>query len=77
MKIVALSVKGKEFLFSYKNAFFAPDSSAQKMADILNKNQYKTTSDTTWFVHDKQYGDTDRIFYKLYFNRGKLKIKSI
>lgn len=77
MKIVALSIKGKEFLFSYKNAFFAPNSSAQKMADILNRNKYMITEDTIWFVHDRQYEDTFKISKKLYFNHGKLKSKYI
>lgn len=77
MKIVARSVIGKEFLFTYVGAFFAPDKSAQKMADLMNKNNYRLKPGETWYVHDRQYDDTYRIEMKLFFYRGQLKAKYI
>lgn len=77
MKVIARSVLGKEFLYTYKGAFFAPNSSAQKMADIMNANKFQLKDGETWFVHDMQWGDDMKVFQKLFFNRGKLKARRV
>lgn len=77
MKVIARSVLGKEFLYTYNGAFFAPDSSAQKMADIMNANKFQLKAGETWHVHDKQYGDDMKVYRKLFFSRGILKARAI
>ena len=77
MKVIARSIKGKEFLYTYNGAFFAPDRSAKKMAELLNKSNYQLKEGQLWHVHDWQYGDNMKVFCKLYFYRGKLKAKAL
>ena len=49
MKLIAKTQKGLEFMHSRNDSFFAPNSSAQKMCDILNKNKYHIKNDNeTW-----------------------------
>ena len=49
MKLIAKTQKELEFMHSRNDSFFAPNSSAQKMCDILNKNKYHINNDNeTW-----------------------------
>lgn len=75
MKIIAKAQKGKEFLYNLDSAGFAPDSSAQKMADDMNKANYKLGPGEVWHVYDAQYGDDLRIFKKFYYTKNCLKVK--
>ena len=40
MKLIAVAKKGKEFVHSTERAYFAPDSSADRIAKSLNENKY-------------------------------------
>ena len=51
-KFIAASVKGKEFLFDKSRMIAVPKTSAQKIADALNKLNYKLKVGETWFVHN-------------------------
>ena len=78
MKLIAKTQKSLEFMHSRKDSFFAPDSSAQKMCDILNKNKYHINSDSdTWFVYDYDFSQDLYCFRKLYLYRGSLKARYI
>lgn len=78
MKLIAKTQKELEFMHSRNDSFFAPNSSAQKMCDILNKNKYHINNDNeTWFVYDYDFSQKDYCFRKLSLYRGSLKARYI
>ena len=78
MKLLAKTKKSLDFMNSKNDSFFAPDSSAQKMCDILNKNKYHINSDSdTWFVYDYDFSQDLYCFRKLSLYHGKLKARYI
>lgn len=78
MKLIAKTQKGLEFMHSRNDSFFAPNSSAQKMCDILNKNKYHIKNDNeTWFVYDYDFSQNNYCFRKLSLYRGSLKARYI
>ena len=62
-KFVAISSKGHEFLYKRSSMIAVPTSSAQKIADALNRVKYKIkdTETETWFVHDNDWVSNDYI----------------
>lgn len=54
MLVVAVSVKGREFLYNPKTAHKVPKSSAQKICDICNSCKFmiKNPDIETWFIHE-------------------------
>lgn len=52
MKIVAIAVKGHEYLYKASTAHKVPEKNAQKVADALNEVKYKLTEDRVWHVYD-------------------------
>ena len=52
MKIVAKSVKGKEFLYSARSAHQVKGLAAEKMAEFLNAQKHDLKADEVWHVHD-------------------------
>lgn len=52
MKIVAKSVKGKEFLYSARSAHQVKGLSAEKMAEFLNTQKHDLKANEVWHVHD-------------------------
>ena len=70
-KFIAASVKGKEFLFDKSRMIAVPKTSAQKIADALNKLNYKLKDSETWFVHNNDSYFNDFIDYEIkrYGNR--------
>lgn len=52
MVIVAISTKGREFLFKANTAHKVPKTSAQKIADLLNSIKYQLKDGETWHVHE-------------------------
>ena len=78
MKLIAKTQKGLEFMHSRNDTFFAPNSSAQKMCDILNNNKYHINNDNeTWFVYDYDFSQDLYCFRKLSLYRGSLKARYI
>lgn len=78
MKLIAKTQKGLEFMHSRNDTFFAPNSSAQKMCDILNKNKYHINNDSeTWLVYDYDISQDLYCFRKLSLYRGSLKARYI
>ena len=78
MKLIAKTQKGLEFMHSRNDSFFAPNSSAQKMCDILNKNKYHIKSENElWFVYDYDISQDLYCFRKLSLYRGSLKARYI
>lgn len=52
MKIVAISVKGHEYLYNASTAHKVAEAKAQKVADALNGINYKLDDKHVWYVHD-------------------------
>ena len=53
-KLIAKTQEGREFFHSKKDAFFA-SANAQRIVDILNKNQYKLVAGEKWHIYDYDY----------------------
>ena len=72
-KLIAKTQEGTEFLHSRNNTFFA-SANAQRIADILNKNNYDLSQNQKWFVYDYDYSQeiytTQRIFIN---SKGQIK----
>lgn len=70
MKIVAKSVRGKEFLYSARSAHQVKGLTAEKMAEFLNAQKHDLKADEVWHVHevgpyDNAYGYAEtQIFEK-------------
>ena len=51
-KMIAKAIAGKEFFYDRKSAHSVPAASAQKIADILNANNYQIKAGEVWHVYD-------------------------
>lgn len=51
-KMIALGRRGAEFFYKRDSAHKVPKTSAQKIADDLNKLGYKTDDSCYWWVYD-------------------------
>ena len=52
MKIVAKSVRGKEFLYSARSAHQVKGLTAEKMAEFLNAQKHDLSDGEVWHVHE-------------------------
>ena len=82
MTILALSVKGKEFMYDPTTARQVSKASAAKIRDVANENKYlfKGRNDVTWYLHDIDKYDQAYIFaetQKFSIYRGIVKDKQI
>lgn len=78
MKLIAKAPKGAEFFHSRKDAFFAPDSSADKIRDILIKEKFRLKNETeTWHVYDFDWMQQYYVTQRLSIYRGVVRIKSL
>jgi polysaccharide pyruvyl transferase WcaK-like protein len=76
-KLIAKTQTGTEFLHSKTNAFFATETSAQKIADILNKNNYQLKENELWHVYDFDYTQDFYVDKRIYLYKGSVKAKYI
>ena len=77
MKLIAVAKKGKEFIHSTERAYFAPDSSADRIAKSLNENKYKLKDGEIWHVYDYDITQDLYVTGRLTIYRGASQIKSI
>lgn len=78
MKLIAKAVKGKEFLHSKENAFFVPDSSANKICKIMNDVKFRINNDTEiWHVYDYDWLQETYVTHRLSIYKGRVKLKSL
>lgn len=74
MKLIAKTREGTEYLHSRSNCYFAHDSSAKKMCEMLNGSRYKLNdSSEKWQVYDFDYSQTLYVEEELFLSRGVLK----
>lgn len=78
MKLIAMAVKGKEYLHSRQNAFFVSDRSAKKICDILNKNRWKCNTEfELWHVYDYDFTQDNYVYGKFTIYNGVVKLKAL
>ena len=78
MKLIAKTQKGTEFFHSKKNAFFAPDSSANKICKIMNDVKFRIENENeVWHVYDYDFTQEDYVDSRLSIYKGKVKLKPL
>jgi hypothetical protein len=78
MKLIAKTQKGTEFFHSKKNAFFAPDSSANKICKIMNDVKFRIENNNeVWHVYDYDFTQDDYVDSRLSIYKGKVKLKPL
>ena len=78
MKLIAKTQKGTEFLHSKKNAFFAPDSSANKICKIMNDVKFRIENENeVWHVYDYDFTQDMYVTGRLYIYKGQVKLKPL
>lgn len=78
MKLIAKTQKGTEFFHSKENAFFVPDSSANKICKIMNDTKFRIKSENEiWYVYDYDYMQTTYVTHRLSIYRGIVKLKAL
>ena len=78
MKLIAKTQKGKEFLHSKQNAFFAPDSSANEICKVMNDAKFRLKSENElWFVYDYDFSQDLYVTGKLSIYKGQIKLKAL
>lgn len=78
MKLVAKTQKGIEFMHSKENAFFVPDSSAEKICKIMNDVKFRLKNDNElWFVYDYDFSQELYVTGRLSIYKGQVKLKPL
>ena len=78
MKLIAKTQKGTEYLHSKRNAFFAPDSSANKICKVMNDVKFRLQNDTEiWHVYDYDITQDLYVTGRLTIYRGQVKLKAL
>lgn len=76
-KLIAKTIEGKEYLHSKKDAYFAPKTSAEKIANILNKNRYLLKDGEKWHVYDYDFTHDFYVTSRLYIYKGQIKVAGL
>jgi hypothetical protein len=58
MKVLAISIKGKEYLYNARTAHKANAKKIEQIRDALNRQGWKLKTGETWFIHDINQYDT-------------------
>lgn len=78
MKLIAKTQKGTEFFHSRKEAYFAPDSSAEKICTIMNEVKYSLKSDgELWYVYDYDFSQEMYVTRRLRIRKGVISLCTI
>ena len=75
MVILAKSVKGQEFMYSYLSAHKVPKTRADAICKALNEEKYQLKENEVWFKHEVDKYDNAYIFAETQafrVNRGRL-----
>lgn len=79
-RFIALAIKGKEFLYKKEPAYAVRKGrSAKRLAEILNRENYKTDDGRfVWAVYDSEYGTDLFALDEIYIrNNGNVAVKPI
>lgn len=78
MKLIAKTQKGIEFIHSKENAFFVPDSSANKICKIMNNTKFRLKSENeVWDIYDYDSMQETYVTHRLSIYKGIVKIKAL
>lgn len=77
MLLVAKSVKGQEFFYKWNDSILASKKHAQRLSEVLNKQEFKKEEGLTWFVHEIPKDEYYRASYKMVIQKGLVKLKPI
>ena len=78
MKLIAKTQKGTEYFHSKKNAFFAPNSSANKICKIMNDVKFRLENDDeVWHVYDYDFTQEDYVGSRLSIYKGKVTLRPL
>lgn len=76
-KLIAKTIKGKEYIHSRSQAYFA-DKDADKICEALNKVKYQLKDDECWHVYDYDCNQTAYVEQVISLTRtGKIKLSYI
>lgn len=75
MKLIAKTQKGTEYLHSKREAYFAPDASAEKICKIMNEVKFRLNSDNeTWWIYDYDFSQEVYVTHRLRIYKGIVKL---
>lgn len=78
MKLIAKTQKGMEYRHSIKNAFFVPNSSANKICKLMNDVKFRLNSENElWYIYDYDWAQEDYVTHRLSIYKGVVKLKAI
>lgn len=81
MLLVAKSVRGQEFMYTWAGSILCANKHAQKMADYLNAHGFKKEEGFiweegfVWHVHEIPKEDYFMASYKMIIRKGVVKLK--
>lgn len=77
-KFIAITVDGCEYMYSKGFMIAVPKTTAQAIADALNRIRYELKDNEKWWVYDNDFVTDDWIEYEIrrYSKKsGKLKVE--
>jgi hypothetical protein len=78
MKLIAKTIKGKEFLHSRTECAFVSNSSAEKICKIMNDTKFRLKSENEiWHTYDYDFTQDLYVSHKLTIYKGIVKLKAI
>ena len=76
MKMLCKSIKGHEFMFTYRDSILVSDKQAGALCELLNQQKYKGLKENECYhVHELMYDSDYRIEYKARKYKNRFIIK--
>ena len=76
-KLIAKTIKGKEFMHSRSHAYFA-DKDADKICKMLNDTEYQLKDGERWYVYDYDFTQTWYVEQVITLTKaGKIKLSYV
>ena len=76
-KLIAKTIKGKEYVYSRTHAYFA-DKNADQICEALNKARYQLKDGECWHVYDYDCSQTAYVEQAISLTRaGKVKLSYV
>lgn len=78
-KVIAKSIKGKEYLYSRKECYSVSAKKAKLICDTLNRLQWQLKDGETWFIHeidDIEYKYCNAVFQQFIAGKNGIRIKN-
>lgn len=75
MKIIAIAMKGQEYMYSLRSVHRVSEKYAKGICDCLNRNNFRLKENEVWHIHDVDKYDSAydvAQFQKFQIRNGKL-----